>query len=221
MKTEKDFLEYLKTIENIAKEEGFEYLDETYKAHLRARYFGENVVIGRSERVLLREMKMSDLEAFYSFSNAGDEPVLQAFLKETYAESENNLKAYIENMYPMYDYGIWVVESIDDGEVIGLCGLGQAEVKGEFCTDLGYYICPKWRKRRFAYESIEIVLDYVKNYLEFSWIYAIIKEENRISEGILRKFGFSEIKEQQWATQKSFALQITKAEAVSLQHVLM
>ena len=190
MKTEKDFLKYLEKIEKIAKEEGFEYLDETYKEHLRARYFEENVVIGRSERVLLREMKMSDLEAFYSFSNAGDEPVLQAFLKETYAESENNLKAYIENMYPMYDYGIWVVESIDDGEVIGLCGLGQAEVKGEFCTDLGYYICPKWRKRRFAYESIEIVLDYVKNYLEFPCIYAIIKEENRISKGILRKFGF-------------------------------
>lgn len=190
MKAEKDFLEYLEKIEKIAKEEGFEYLDETYKAHLRARYFEENVVIGRSERVLLREMKMSDLEAFYSFSDAGDEPVLQAFLKETYAESEKNLKAYIENMYPMYDYGIWVVESIDDGEVIGLCGLGQAEVKGEFCTDLGYYICPKWRKRRFAYESIEIVLDYVKNYLEFPCIYAIIKEENRISKGILRKFGF-------------------------------
>ena len=190
MKAEKDFLEYLEKIEKIAKEEGFEYLDETYKARLRARYFGENVVIGRSERVLLREMKMSDLEAFYSFSNAGDEPVLQAFLKETYAESENNLKAYIENMYPMYDYGIWVVESIDDGEVIGLCGLGQAEVKGEFCTDLGYYICPKWRNQGFAYESIEIVLDYAKNYLEFPLIYAIIKEENRISKGILRKFGF-------------------------------
>lgn len=190
MKTEKHFLEYLKTIENIAKEEGFESLDETYKAHLRARYFGEDVIIGQTERILLREMKMSDLEAFYSFSDAGDEPVLQAFLKGTYAESEKNLKAYIENMYPMYDYGIWAVERIDDGEVIGLCGLGQAEVKGEFCTDLGYYICPKWRKRRFAYESIEIVLDYVKNYLEFPCIYAIIKEENRISKGILRKFGF-------------------------------
>ena len=190
MKTEKDFLEYLKTIENIAKEEGFESLDETYKAHLHARYFGENVIIGRSERILLREMKMSDLEAFYSFSDAGDELVLQAFIKETYAESERHLKAYIENMYPMYDYGIWAVERIDDGEVIGLCGLGQAEVKGEFCTDLGYYICPKWRKRGFAYESIEIVLDYVKNYLEFLCIYAIIKEENRISKGILRKFGF-------------------------------
>ena len=190
MKTEKDFLKYLKTIENIAKEEGFESLDETYKEHLRARFLGEDVVIGKKERILLREMKMSDLEMFYRFADAGNEPVLQAFIKETYAESVSHLKAYIENMYPMYDYGIWVAESIDDGEVIGLCGLGQAEVKGEFCTDLGYYICPKWRKRGFAYESIEIVLDYVKNYLEFPCIYAIIKEENRISKGILRKFGF-------------------------------
>lgn len=190
MKTEKEFLEYLKTIENIAKEEGFESLDETYKAHLRARYFGEDVVIGQSERILLREMKISDLEALYSFTDAREEPVLQAFIKETYAESARHLKAYIENMYPMYDYGIWAVERIDNGEVIGLCGLGQAEVKGEFCTDLGYYICPKCRNQGFAYESIEIVLDYAKNYLEFPLIYAIIKEENRISKGILRKFGF-------------------------------
>ena len=133
---------------------------------------------------------MSDLEALYSFADAREEPVLQAFIKETYAESARHLKAYIENMYPMYDYGIWAVERIENGEVIGLCGLGQAEVKGEFCTDLGYYICPKWRNQGFAYESIEIVLDYAKNYLEFPLIYAIIKEENRISKGILRKFGF-------------------------------
>ena len=190
MKTEKDFLEYLKTIENIAKEEGFESLNETYKEHLRARFLGEDVVIGKKERILLREMKMSDLEMFYRFADAGNEPVLQAFIKETYAESVSHLKAYIENMYPMYDYGIWAVERIENGEVIGMCGLGQAEVKGEFCTDLGYYICPKCRNQGFAYESIEIVLDYAKNYLEFPLIYAIIKEENRISKGILRKFGF-------------------------------
>ncbi len=190
MKTEKDFLEYLATIEYIAKDEGFETLDETYKAHLRARFFGENVVIGKAERVTLREMKMSDLEAFYDFDDMGQEPVLQAFIKDSYEESVMHLKAYIENMYPMYDYGIWTVEKNDTREIIGLCGLGHAEVKGEYCTDLGYYICPKWRKQGFCSECIEIMLDYVKNYLEFPFIYAIIKEENRISKGILRKFGF-------------------------------
>ena len=221
MKTQNEFESYLNNIKQMASEEGFDSLDEIYVDHLRARYFGEDVVIGRTSRVILRELKMTDLESLYRFEDAGKEPILQAFIKETKEDTEAHLSAYITNMYPLYDYGIWAVEKVETGEMIGLCGLGQTEVKGECCTDLGYYICPKCRKQGFATECIEIVLDYVKNYLEFSWIYAIIKEENRISEGILRKFGFSEIKEQQWATQKSFALQITKAEAVSLQHVLM
>lgn len=190
MKTEKDFLEYLATIEKIAKEEGFESLDETYITHLRARFFGEDVVIGKTGRITLREMKISDLETFYGFADAGKEPVLQAFIKESCEESEKHLQAYIDHMYPMYDYGIWAIEKNDTREIIGLCGLGQTEVKGEFCTDLGYYICPKWRNQGFASECIEFVLDYAKNYLEFPLIYAIIKEENRISKGILRKFGF-------------------------------
>ena len=190
MKTEQEFIEYLVKIEELAREEGYDSLDETYVAHLRARYFGEDVIIGKNDRIVLREMKMKDLEAFYSFSDAGEESVLQAFIKSSDEESRKYLRAYIDHMYPMYDYGIWTVETRESKEVIGLCGLGQTEIRGELCTDLGYYICPKCRKQGIASECIEIVLDYAKNYLEIPLIYAIIKEENRISEGILRKFGF-------------------------------
>ena len=190
MRTEKDFEQYLNTIKQMAAEEGFDSLDETYVEHLRGRFFDKDVVIGKGSRIVLRELKNSDLEAFYGFSDASDETVLQSFLKENRAETEEHLSAYISHMYPMYDYGIWAVESIHDGAVIGLCGLGNAVVDGAECTDLGYYICPKCRKQGIASECIEIVLDYAKNYLEIPLIYAIIKEENRISEGILRKFGF-------------------------------
>jgi ribosomal-protein-alanine N-acetyltransferase len=190
MKTEKDFLEYLNQIKRMAAEEGYDALDETFVEHQRARYFGTPVVIGQSERVLLREIVLSDLEEIYEFADAQEEPVLQAFIKESYQASEKYLKDYIENMYPLYDYGVWAVVEKDSEKLIGLCGLGQANLQGEYCTDLGYYICPKCRKQGLASESIEIVLDYVKNYLEFSVIYAIIKEENRISKGILRKFDF-------------------------------
>ena len=190
----KDFQSYLDEIRKIAQEEGYDSLDETYVEHLKARYFGQDVVIGVSERVTLREMKMSDLEAFYGFEDASTEDVLQTFIKGSKAESEEYLKAYIENMYPMYDHGIWTVELTDTNEVIGMCGVGIAQVDEADCTDLGYYICPKCRKQGLALECIEIVLDYVKNYLEFDMIYAIIKEENRISRGILRKFGFDFVK---------------------------
>lgn len=190
MRTEKDFEQYLEKIRQIAAEEGYDSLDETYIVHLKCRFFGQDVIIGRTSRIILREMKMADLEAFYRFSDVETEQVLNSFLKDSKENSKAHLQAYITNMYPMYDYGIWTVESVEDGEVIGMCGLGQIEIDGAECTDLGYYICPKCRKQGFASESVEIVLDYAKNYLEIPLIYAIIKEENRISEGILRKFGF-------------------------------
>ena len=128
---------------------------------------------------------------YYGFEDAKDEAVLQTFLKESREESEAYLQAYITNMYPMFDYGIWAIECVEDGAVIGMCGLGNPAIDGTECTDLGYYICPKCRNQGIASECIEIVLDYAKNYLEIPVIYAIIKEENRISEGILRKFGFT------------------------------
>ena len=194
MKTEKDFEKYLNSIKEIAKKEGFDSLDKTYIEHLRARFFEKDVVIGKTSRICLRELKMADLEAFYRFEDALSEPILQSFIKESKEASKIHLRSYIQNMYPLYDYGIWAVEKCKTGEVIGLCGLGQTEIAGEICTDVGYYICPKCRKKGFASECIEIVLDYVKNYLEFPCIYAIIKEENRISKGILRKFGFEYVK---------------------------
>ena len=192
MKTEKDFWEYLKPVREAAAEQGFDTLDETFTEHLRCRFFGRDVVIGRTERILLREIRFSDLEAFYGFEDAESEPVLKAFLKESREESEIFLQDYIRHMYPLYDCGIWTVEKIADGTVIGLCGLGKVKLCGTECTDLGYYIRPCCRKMGYASECIEIVLDYAKNYLEIPLIYATIKEENRISAKILQKFGFTD-----------------------------
>lgn len=183
-------MEYIKKIEQIAREEGYGSLNEIYAEHLRCRFWGQDVIIGRSARICLREIKETDLEAFYGFSDAVEEPVLRAFLKETKEESEIYLREYIAHMYPMFDYGIWTAERICDGKITGLCGLGRVGIDGAECTDLGYYICPECRNQGLAAECIGIVLDYAKNYLELPLIHAVTKEENTISEGILRKFGF-------------------------------
>lgn len=191
---QKTFKKYIGELKELAVQEGYDSLDETFVSHLKNRFFGQDVVIGESARVFLREMKMSDLEAFYGFGDVLTEPVLRPFIKETFESSREHLQAYIKHMYPLYDYGMWTVAEKKSGEIIGICGLGNSDCQEAECTDLGYYICPKWRNRGFASECIEIVLDYAKNYLEFPLICAIIKEENRISEGILRKFGFRFVK---------------------------
>ena len=193
-RTAKDFEKYVNVLKKMAAEEGFEGLDETFMMHLECRYFGQDVVIGESERISLREMKLSDLEAFYAFEDAFEEPVLGAFLKETKEQSKAHLQAYIQHMYPLYDYGMWTVVEKESGEIIGICGLGHHEYLETGCTDLGYYVCPKWRKQGIAAECIEIVLDYAQNYLELSEVYAVVEEENTISRDILRKFKFAFIK---------------------------
>ena len=206
-KTMRTFETYLDSLKLMAAEEGYDSLDETFVRHLRCRYFGQDVVIGETARVTLREMKLSDLEAFYTFEDAMREPVLRSFLKENYEESQIHLQAYIAGMYPLYDYGMWTVVEKKSGEIIGICGLGQPDCQEAECTDLGYYICPKWRNQGIASECIEFVLDYAKFYLEIPVICAIIKEENRISEEILRKFGFRFVVKKEKSDGKIFVYQ--------------
>ena len=67
---------------------------------------------------------------------------------------------------------------------------GHSEHLEAECTDLGYYICQKWRGKGIAMECIEIVLDYARDYLELPKVYAVVEESNIISKNILRKFGF-------------------------------
>lgn len=192
-KTEAEYFEYLEEIRESARRLGFDSLDAVFEEHLRCRFFGKDVVIGQSKRLRLRELKHSDLDAMEHFADAGTESVLEAFLMENHEESERFLKKYIEYMYPMYEYGIWAVEKRETGEMIGLCGLGTPKVHGEDCTDIGYYICPRCRKRGYAEEAVKIVLDYAKNYLEIPLVYAIIRKENWISAEILHKFDFADV----------------------------
>ena len=113
------FEKYLKDLKRIAAEEGYDSLDEQFVKRLESRYFGRDVIVGQTARTILREIQMTDLEAFYAFEEALEEPVLQSFLKGTKEASEEHLKAYIETMYPMYDYGMWTVVEKESGEIIG------------------------------------------------------------------------------------------------------
>lgn len=192
MKTEEEYLQYIGEIKESAHRLGFASLDEDFEQHLRCRFFGEDVVIGRSERLFLRELKPIDLDEMYRFTDAGTEPVLEAFLLESREQSEHFLENYIESMYPFYEYGIWAVVG-DGGELIGLCGLGNPQIRGEQCVDLGYYIRPKYRNQGYASEAARLAVSYAEDYLELPCLYAVVKTDNPVSVRLLCGLGFADI----------------------------
>ena len=40
-------------------------------------------------------------------------------------------KSYIKNVYGLYHYGIWILERIEDGKIIGRAGIEYKEISGK------------------------------------------------------------------------------------------
>ena len=133
----------------------------------RCRFYGEPVVIARTERLLIRESVPEDFEAIYRMesdmvseqerceykkkicfcSAAGDnrkEEKEDCIAEEIicFHEEREKFCSYIKNVYPFYGYGYWTVELAEpgrEGTVIGRCGLKDYEPE----KDDGYVVMKK------------------------------------------------------------------------------
>ncbi len=189
MKTKK-FETYLKEIEKIAAEEGYDSLDPVYAEHLRCRFMGEPVMIAESKRLRLREMCPSDLESFASFGDAWCSEILRPLLGSGPEEADGLIRSYIRTIYPFYDYGMWTVERKEDGAIVGICGLGNCRIGEMAVTDAGYYIAPEYRRQGYGEESTRLAITYAKEYLELPELYIVIEGENAPSKALAEKLGF-------------------------------
>ena len=93
-------------------------LDIDYLERVRRRYNHIPWDIGETDRCLIRELSLSDLPALYELY---DKPGMTDFVEPLY-DYETELeyqKAYIENMYGFYKYGMWLVFSRETGKLIG------------------------------------------------------------------------------------------------------
>ena len=97
-------------------------LDIEYLERVRRRYNHIPWDIGETDRCLIRELSLSDLPELYELY---DKPGMTDFVEPLY-DYETELeyqKAYIENMYGFYEYGMWLVFSRETGKLIAGQGL--------------------------------------------------------------------------------------------------
>lgn len=156
-------------------------LDIEYLERVRRRYNHIPWDIGETDRCLIRELSLSDLPALYELYA---KPGMTDYVEPLY-DYETELeyqKAYIENMYGFYEYGMWLVFSKETGKLIGRAGLEHDE--------LGYMIAPELQNRGYATEVCRFIIDYARENTGFEELYCRIDERNEASVRLAKKLGF-------------------------------
>ena len=126
--------------------EGFEEVDFYFLERIYQRKHGIPWRVIETERTYLREMTVEDVEALYEiYAQEG----MTDFIEPLCEKREDEIaytKAYIENMYVYYGYGMWLVCDRENGEIIGRAGLNTQEIEDEIVLEMGYLIRQEYQR---------------------------------------------------------------------------
>ncbi len=165
--------------------ESFEGIDGDFLNMVHAHCFDERFVVAETDRLLLREILTED---------AGDEACTKLIKTALHIEgmSDEEFKQYIneyrKNSYKFLGFGLWLIELLDDGLVIGIAGVDR-KVNGDF--ELGYYILEEYRRCGYAYETCAEILDFIRDY-GIDKLNVSIERENVASIQLAKKLMFDE-----------------------------
>lgn len=173
-----------------------EYLERVARRHL-----GLPWNICETERLLLREMCACD------FAEVWENQIGLGF------GSLEELKAYTENQYSFYEFGFWALVEKSSGKLAGVAGLkvpeeleetdremtdvltrnltgtGVADDSGEI-LELGYHVFSSYRKKGYASEACQAVLDYAAKELGIAGFMVRIDKKNIVSRHLAECLGF-------------------------------
>ena len=171
-----------------------EGLDFEYIWHVWQRYQGQPWEICRTQRCLIRESTVADVDVFYRIYQElrGGE-----FLDKLYDNKELERKrmwAYIRNVYEFYGYGLWTVCLQDrEQEIIGRAGIYMRD--GYEVPELGYMIATPYQQQGYAEEVCRELISYARDKLCFDQLQAHIDKKNTGSIHLCEKLGFVPMEE--------------------------
>lgn len=187
--------------------ESFVLLERVYR-----RFYGLPVVIVETEHLYIREMMKSDTDPLFRLYHYKDveKEVDQASLSKK--ELSEFIESYRRLRYPMYEYGMWIIEEKDTSYFVGEAGIEEdthsdwrERKTGGICLEAGYVISPRFRRRGYATEALNGILRFVKEKKEeyqFEEICCYIRPENFTSIRIAERCGFLKNVKERYGKQK-------------------
>jgi len=105
----------------------------------------------------------------------------------TRSEARKAMSDGVLKLYADMGYGPYLVESLDGGSPMGICGLFKRDNLDY--PDIGYSLLPGFRGRGFAIEAARAVLVHARDDLGLSQLKAIVSPDNAASLRLLEKLG--------------------------------
>ena len=166
-------------------------MDSFVKAY--QRYAGEPWEVIRTDRLIIRETTLDDVDEFYRIYKDPEMTRYMEGLFENPEDEKRYQKDYIEKVYGLMGFGVWTLVRASDNTIIGRAGYSIRNGFDEI--ELGFLIGKEYQKQGYAYEACRAILDYGRDVLQLDHVQTLVKKENEVSIHLCKKLGFVETDE--------------------------
>jgi len=163
-------------------------IDMDYMEKACRRLLGLPWEILETERCLIRETTVEDVEEFYKIYS---HPGITEYMDDLYPEKEQEkeyIRTYIKQVYTFWEFGVWTVVEKSSGAIIGRAGFSYREGFEE--PEIGFVIGIPWQRKGYAEEVCRAILNYGKEVLGFGTVQAFVRRGNDASAKLCGKLGF-------------------------------
>lgn len=143
-------------------------------------------MIFKTERLLVRKLKFSDLEPFHEMQSNSKVMRFVRAKKMDYEGNKKDLKEVIAKYdKPNNDFWIYAVERLSDKAFVGTV----AFVKYDIDDEIGYRFLEKYWGKGYGTEVLQGMINYAKK-IKLPHLIAHVSPDNIASEKIIKNAGF-------------------------------
>ena len=145
----------------------------------------------RTKRLLLRRWTDEDRDPFAQIST--DPEVMRYRLAPLSRRESDGLIDETEASFDRNGFGLWAVEQIEDGRLLGFTGFGISDFDAPFCpaVDVGWTLARDVWGHGYATEGAVAALDFAFDQLQLDQVVAHTAELNERSRAVMRRLGMT------------------------------
>jgi RimJ/RimL family protein N-acetyltransferase len=145
----------------------------------------------RSERLLLRRWTDEDRDVL---AQIHADPVVMRYRPAPLSRDQSD--AVIDETEESFDtdgFGLWALERLEDGRLLGFTGFGTSDFDAPFCpaVDIGWTLARDVWGHGYATEGAVVALNYAFDQLRLDEVVAHTTEGNERSRAVMHRLGMT------------------------------